>query len=191
MATAVTSPSTDAIDIKTSNETYRVYVKLDAEGKKIDKIQIGTAGKDNSFWNKMDAPEVTDEKGVKTPNTWIKGLEQTLRIPNAGTWDGARLLVADEEEAVNIFNRGAKQKINQKTTAKLGEISDDGTQLVFEPIEGAVDTTEWLNEPTQRRNLTDGEKSLRMLKAAVDLNFGHLSEAEKAAKVEQMLALFQ
>jgi hypothetical protein len=183
MATAVTSPTVDTtntVDIKTSNETYRVYVKLDADSKKITEVKMGSAGKDNAFWAKMDAdPE------------WHKGFEQTAKIYKAGSLAGISLLVPDATEAVNVFNRGASQKSSQKLTAEFTKLTDDETGLAFDPIEGAFDTIELLNEPTSRRNLTPQDKALNALRLAVQAMNPGLEGEELEDKVNQFFASLQ
>jgi len=58
MATATqptpTVDPTNTVDIKTFNETYRVYVKAGTDGKiDQDTIRMVTAGKDNNVWDKL------------------------------------------------------------------------------------------------------------------------------------------
>jgi hypothetical protein len=169
MATIANAPTTTASveEVKQSNETYRVYAKLDAAGK-IDKetIKSGTAGKDNAFWNKMDAD--TEYKLF---------IEQTFTFFKAGNDEGTKQLVGNEEERTNIWNRGASQKQNQKLAALLTEIGEDG-QFAFEPTNDAYSLLDLLNAESQRRNRTPGEKAMDAVKEGLRLYFPGRSEAD-------------
>lgn len=185
MSTATVSPTptidtTNTVDIKTSNETYRVYVKLDADSKKITEVKMGSAGKDNAFWAKMDADP-----------SWHLGFEQTAKIYKAGSLAGVSLLVADATEAVNIWNRGASQKTSQKLTSTFTELTDDETGLKFDPVEGAFDTIDLLNEETQRRNLSPQDKALNALRLAVKAMNPGLEGDELETKVNEFFASLQ
>jgi hypothetical protein len=168
MATATLTPTSTGQSIKTSNETYRTYVQLDAEGKKIVKTSFGTAGKDNAFWNKLDAPD----SGFQI------GLEQTVKRYKAGSVEGCSEIIPDPDEFVNIFNRGLDQKFNQKINGVLTETTDDATQLAFNPQADAFDTIDLLREPTQRRNLSDNEKAEINMKAGLRTLYPGKTDAE-------------
>lgn len=171
----------NAIDIKASNETYRVYVKLGEDGKIIDKeTRVSTAGKDNSAWDKLD----------KDTNYKL-ALEQSIKVYRAGTWAGAKQLIEDEEEAVNIFNRGAVQKQGQKIIGLLTELDDSGTNLKFDPTPGAYDMFELLNEETKRRNLSPEDKAANNLRAAVKAMFPSLEGDALEAKLAAMFGIMQ
>jgi hypothetical protein len=174
--------TTDAMALKAENQTYRVYVKLGADGKIIDKeTKYGTAGKDNAYWNQLD----------KDAEAKL-ALEQTLRIPKVGTLDGfAALLDNDTEEMVNIINRGLMAKINQKISQNLTDLTDDGTNLKFEPVDGAYDIIDWIREPTQRKNLSPLEKNMKQLKTSLKGLFPTLSDTELEAKIQTMFAGLQ
>jgi hypothetical protein len=170
MATLATTPASapSVEEVKQSNETYRVYAKLLPDGVRIDpnSIKVGTAGKDNAFWTKMDAD--TEYKCF---------IEQTVTFFKAGTDEGIKQLVASEEERVNIWNRGAAQKQNQKLNARLTEINEDG-QLAFEPTLEAFSLLDELNAESQRRNRTPGEKAMDAVKEGLRLYFPGRSEAD-------------
>lgn len=183
MATAVNSPTVDTtntVDIKTFNETYRVYVKLDPDGKKIIETKMGTAGKDNAFWDKMDKD--TEYK---------LAVEQTAKLYKAGSMAGAKLIVEDDTECVNIWNRGATQKTGQKLTALFTELNDDETNLKFDPIAGSFDTIDLLNAETQRRNLSPVDKAIKNLRDVFrGLNPG-ITEDDLESKVNAFFATLQ
>jgi hypothetical protein len=185
MATAVatTAPSTiDDLAIKTENLTYRVYVKLDDQGKIVEKdIEMGTSGKDEAFWKKMDAKVAAGEYQL--------AIEQTVKTYTAGTLEGARQLIEDEEEAVVIWNRGAKAKTGQKISALFKEVTDDGTNLKFEPVEGAYDSIDLLKEATTRRNLSPTDKAIKGMTAAFKL-LG-IPDDQIAIKLQELLGAIQ
>ena len=175
---AVTS---NDVDIKTSNETYRVYVKLDDKGKIIDKeTKMSSAGKDNSAWDKLS----------KEPG-YTLALEQTLKSYRAGTWAGAALIITDEDERVNIFNRGLLQKFGQKATGLLTELNDDETNLKFDPIAGAYDMIDLLNEETKRRNLSPTDKAAAAVRVAVTALFPSLTGDALEERIMAMLSQMQ
>lgn len=178
---ASNNSNSNAVDIKASNETYRVYVKLGDDGKIIDKeTRVSTAGKDNSAWDKLD----------KDTNYKL-ALEQSIKIYRAGTWSGATQLIEDEEERVNVFNRGGIQKQGQKIINLLTELTDDGTNLKFDPTPGAYDMFELLNEETKRRNLSPEDKAANNLRAAVKAMFPSLEGDQLEAKLAAMFGVMQ
>jgi hypothetical protein len=179
MATATVTPTDSAsvVDIKTYNETYRVYVKAKEDGK-IDpeSVKFTTSGKENAAWEKL-------EKGG-----WQNVLEQTVKLYEAGTVAGISQLVEDPEEAVNVFNRGVAQKTGQKLKALLTEIKDDGTSLVFDPTVDAFDTLEMLGEATKRRNLSPVDKARTAIRNAIKAMFPSLEGDALEAKLNAMLS---
>lgn len=177
-STAVTEQSaTSTVDIKPYNETYRVYAKVGDDGKiAVDSIKMSTAGKDNAAWTKLEQAGYTQV------------LEQTVKLYDAGTIAGAQQLVEDSEECVNIWNRGAAQKLGQKLKSLFTELKPDGTNIVFDPIAGAFDSIDLLNEETRRRNLSPIDKARNGIKLAVKAMFPGLEGNELESKVDQFLA---
>jgi len=184
MSTEIVTPSmssssassSSSVDIKTFNETYRVYVKLGPDGKIVEKT-MSSSGKDGSAWEKLS----------KEPDNNL-ALEQTLKTYRAGTWAGAALLIEDEEERVNIFNRGIIQKFGQKALALLTELTEDGTNLKFDPISGAYDMLDLLNEETKRRNLSPDDKARKSLRDSVKILYPGLEGEELEAKVDSFFS---
>lgn len=172
--------STTAVDIKTFNETYRVYVKLLPDGK-IDQesMKVTSSGKDGSAWKKLE------DAGYQM------GLEQTVKIYEAGTIAGISQLVEDAEEAVNIFNRGGANKTSQKLKTVLTEVDSAGTNLSFSPTDSPFDTLELLAAPTQRRNLSPFDKAKTMFRNAAKALFPGLEGDELEAKVAAFMASAQ
>jgi hypothetical protein len=92
-------------------------------------------------------------------------ISQSIKTYKASTLDGIKqLLDNDEEEAVNIFNRGLAQKFNQKLNSNLKELDAQG-QPVFQPTD-LVDSIEWIREATKRSTMTPTEKAVKALAAA-------------------------
>ena len=151
MATA--TEATAGVQISSSNETYRVYGKTNADGKIVE-VKVVTAGKDNATWNKLEA------------EGWQQSFEQTAREYQARTLDGAKTLVPDEEELVNIFNAGLAAKSDRKLKALFSELTDDEKDFKFTPVE-VYDTQELIQEPTQKKNLTPEDKALRQVRLAI------------------------
>ncbi len=151
--TAVTNDTTSSdVAIKPENITYNVYVKLNAEGKVDVKETVYTASeKQIEKYNKPDS-------GFSLAKT------QTIRVYKAGTVDGFVTLIGDNEEAVNIINRGLAKKTNQKIADFLTGFDETTQSFVNDQTDEVVDTRDMLQEPTQRRNLSPTEKAVRALK---------------------------
>ena len=182
MATA--TDATSSVGIVTNNETYRVYVKLDKDGKIIPKETIVvTAGKENKTWNDLD-------KEKEQSNGYQLALEQTVREYKAGSWDAIASLIPDEEERLTIFNSGLNSKSDRKIKSELSKLDDAGTNLATEPTD-LYDTLDLIQEPTQRRNLTPVDKAIRSIRQAVELMFPTASQELKEAKVREFLGAMQ
>lgn len=175
--------STDTMAVTTHNETYRVYVKPDKEGK-IDpkETKFVTAGKDNKTWNDLDKLVESGEYTLM--------LEQTVREYKANTWDGVAALIPDEEERVNIFNAGLNAKSDRKIKAVLTEVTEDGKSLEFDPVE-LFDTIDLIQEATQRKNLTPIEKATRQIRTAVKAMFPTFNDEQVENQVRVMLSAMQ
>jgi hypothetical protein len=174
--------SIDDLAIKSENITYRVYVTLDDKGKIAD-TEFGTAGKDNAFWNKMDK--------LVEAGTHQLALEQTVKAYKVGTIEGLISLIEDNEEVIAIINRGLTAKYNQKIGAALKELTDDGANLKFEPIDGAYDSLSLLQEPTVRKNLSPTDKALKLMRQSFKVLFPDLTEEQLEVRLSEMLAASQ
>ena len=142
----------DGVAIKPENVERRVYAVLDESGdlKKYEQVSVA----DFDAWEKQD----------KNKNKQVM-IKQTFREYTVGSLDGLATLIGDDEEAVNIVNRGIAQKTSQKVNSVLLEVNDKN-ELVFEPTEDVVDTRDMLQEPTKRRSLSPIEKLGRDAKKA-------------------------
>lgn len=176
MATATEAVTSNTMAITTNNETYRVYVKPDKEGK-IDpkETKFVTAGKDGKTWKELDED-----------SSYTLMLEQTVREYKANSIDGIKSLIPDEEEIVAIFNAGLNAKSDRKIKAELTAITEDGKSLEFDPVE-LFDSLDLIQEPTQRKNLTPVEKATRQIRAAVKQMFPTLDEAGVENQVRALL----
>ena len=187
MATAtVTNDVTNtngSLPITPSNETYRAYVRLDEKGK-VDDVRVVTAGKDGATWKELDTPTKPENQN------YVLAIEQTFRTYKVGSIDAVRQLIDSDEELVNIINAALAAKNNRKINAYLKELNDDETNLKVDPVE-IVDTIDFLQEETRRKNLSPVEKASKMVRQSLKLMFPSLSEDELSAKVAAMVSAMQ
>lgn len=155
MSTAVVSNEATSTDvaIKPDNVTYHVFVKTDAEGKVQPKETVYTSS------------EKQVEKYAAADSGYTLAKSQTLRTYKVGTVEGFVELINDNEEAINIINRGVAQKTNQKINDFLTSFDETTQQFTNPESEDVIDTRDMLQEPTQRRNLSTTDKVIRALKA--------------------------
>lgn len=172
MATATVTPVSTTPDqsIKSDNVVYRRYIKGTPNAKDANKTD----------WEVkiVSAPTAANDEAMSKDGFTVQG-EQTVIVMRAGTVDGFAQIIADEDERVNIFNRGLSQKLSQKLTAELTATKDDGSPE-FPFTEEAFNPTELLNAATTRRNLTPSERAIKMLRMS------GLSEAQITAMIAAM-----
>jgi hypothetical protein len=186
MGTATQTPSTPVENITKNNVTYVVVREVepnspqkneqgevikDAEGKPI----LGTS---YGPWKSVPESEEVD-KAIAAGELEEKH-RQTFIIPDVNTIQGARDLVTDDEEFVNIFSAGLNQKM--KNRARTAPLSKD-----FVPQPGALDLTHLANEKSERQRLTPIEKLLKTLEAAFP-NFTPEQRQALVATAQQMQA---
>lgn len=140
--------SNETVGIKTENVEYRVYATLKEDGS-IAKREL-VSNSDFPKWEK-EHPQAQLE------------LTQSVRKYKAGTIEAFVQLIGDDEEALNIANRGLSAKFSQKINTTLLE-TDEQNHLVFEPVEGVYDSLELLQQETVRKSLSPVEKAERDLK---------------------------
>lgn len=138
------------MSIKTENVTYTVLVKLNDEGA-VTKGNIKYASGDEQIAKLKE-------------NGFIEAFQQTFLTYKIGTLQGLSDLIGDDEEAVNVAQRGVAQKTSQKIASYLTDYDYEAQKFLNEPVEGTFDTRELLQEATQRRSLTQGEKLVRDMK---------------------------
>jgi hypothetical protein len=178
-----TSTGNSTLPITPSNETYRAYVKLDEKGK-VDDVRVVTAGKDEATWKELDNPTKPENKDYQL------AIQQTFRTYKVGSIEAARNLVDNDEELVNIINAAIAAKTNRKINSYLKELNEDETNLKVDPVE-IVDTLDFVQDETRRKNLSPTEKAERMVRTSLKLMFPNLGEDELTAKVSQMIAAMQ
>jgi hypothetical protein len=157
MSTVAVTPSTD-IAIKPENIEYKVYVKLDGEGKVIEKETV--------YSSSAKQIEKLDAEVAKPDASIVLAKAQTVKTYKVGSIEGLRELIGDEEEAVNIINRGLAQKFNQKISEYLTDFDSTKQAFVNDQTDEVFDSKELLQEPTQRRNLSPTEKLAKAVKNA-------------------------
>lgn len=121
----------------------------------------GPAGKDGkpepTFYAVDDPALATAIAEGKFQEAW----RVTVSIPRAKNMAGIREICPDEEEAAMNFNRGAKQKANNRLNPKLTDLDAD-RNFKFNPEtdlkNGVLDMTEEIASPSKRRVRTEEEK---------------------------------
>jgi hypothetical protein len=91
----------------------------------------------------------------------------TTSLPKAKNLAGVKEICPNEEEAASNFNRGAKQKANNRLKAKLLETSEAG-EFTFDPSKlpgGVLDLTEEIASESKRKVLTEEEKLDKFLES--------------------------
>jgi hypothetical protein len=133
------------------------------------KNEDGTTSKDISFVAITGVKEI-----AKAKEAGKLKFEQTVSWDDAGNDEGMKQVIKNEKDRAAVFNAGVKSsRINPRVKRVLEEQDENGN-LTFEPIQGAFDIRELINEPAQRRTLTDMEKGV----AALQLIFPDKTQAE-------------
>lgn len=145
----------ESVAIKPENQDYMVYLQLNDDGTfKAKSLVSGDFAK----W---------EEAHKEDKPVWQRGFELpvTVRGYTVSSFEGLlQLIGGDAEEAVNIVNRGLKQKYSQKINATLLEVDEANKQLIYEPTGEVYDSRALLSEPTRRRNLSVEERFTRAVK---------------------------
>lgn len=153
MSNETATSTLDVMAVKTENIEYTVMVKLN------DKQEVDTS--DIIYRsNPEQVKKLTEEKGYTVAKI------QTVTNYKVGSVQGLLDLIGDPDEVVNIINRGLQQKYAQKVAEYLTEFDSTQQKFVNEASEEVFDSKELLQEATQRRSLTQGEKIVRDLKKA-------------------------
>jgi hypothetical protein len=146
--------STQAVNdmaVKSENVLFVRYSKVTPKAddpSKVEKVDVAL----------LQNPKAESEKEL-TDKGYAVEFKQTVRVDEAGTWDGCAQIIPDEEERVIIFNRGLASKLNQKLNSKFRETNEDGT-ATYQSTEDVYDPSELLNDPTRRRNLSPIDKAI-------------------------------
>src|SRR5215831_10400271 len=170
MATQVETPQSTAApaataETNTTSERTDYVVGYDLEAGKDDKNN-DIIKKVEAYYSASSEEEIQllkkriEEKKFQTMFT------VTVSIPRAKNFAGIKEICPDEEEAAGNFNRGAKQKANNRLKAKLLEVSPEGN-FTFNPetdlTNGVLDMTAEIASPSKRKVLTEEEKLDRFL----------------------------
>lgn len=149
-------PDVTSIDmpVKTENVTFLVYADH-----KVIKNEDGTTSTETSLKHTSFEKEITK---LKTTSPDLCLFEQTVSVPRAGTIDGLLEIVPDKDEALQIINRGISAKFNQKIKTTLCEQDEKGNP-VFQPVDGVWDAKALLQEPTQRKSLSDYDRAMKAI----------------------------
>lgn len=188
MATLVAPPANQnaaqAADTNQTSERTDFVVGYDLEAGKDDKGN-DVIKKVEAYYSASSEEEIQalkkriDEKKFQTVYT------VTVSIPRAKNLAGIKEICPDEEEAAANFNRGAKQKANNRLKAKLLETSPEGN-FTFNPEadlkNGVLDMTEEIASPSKRKVLTEEEKLDRFLEQFPESTRNMMKQAYLASR---------
>lgn len=149
--TVSTVPVVNESATSTRNVDYKRYVKGTPKDDGTTKWDVTVLGD----------PSEKVEKDLLAEGYTLQAT-QTIAMPVLHKMSGYASLITDEQEQVNVAMRGINQKLQQAINSALKDTDENGNPK-FEITESAYDPSEWLNEPTSRRNLTQNEKAARDL----------------------------
>lgn len=135
--------------IKTELKDFKVYAKLDAEGKVTDAKPVSSDSQFKAYGEKTD---------------YTLAIEQSVRFVKFGTLEAFTTAIPDPVAQLDVVNRGVANKANQRVKEILTELNEDGTNFTFESID-VLDVLEYLQEGPKRQKLTDVEKLINQLRA--------------------------
>jgi hypothetical protein len=151
----------------TANVGYDIETYVVVKETTTDKDEKGNEVTNVSFKSYPQDTFQDDSGKAKKPGEVV--FSQSMKFPKALTLAGILELCPDEGEskgeAVNMFNRGLKVKLQNRGRAILTETDKDGN-LAFEPQEGSLDLTEEAASPTQKRGLSPLDKIMKVLTGA-------------------------
>jgi hypothetical protein len=177
MATQVETPQSPAqaqpqqaaeTNLTTERIDYVVGYDIETDEK------AGTQTKVASFYPLDTEAKIAIVEKKKADKSFEPSFQLTVQIPRAKNYAGCREICPDEEEGAANFNRGAKQKANNRLKAILTEVDTDNN-LKFDPngvdketgkpnlVNGVMDMTDEIASPSQRKVLTEEEKLDRFL----------------------------
>lgn len=153
------------VETNTTSERTDYVVGYDLETGKDDKGNDVTK-KVEAFYSASSEDELTALKKKIEEGKFKQVYQVTVSIPRAKNFAGIKEICPDEEEAAGNFNRGAKQKANNRLKAKLLEVTPEGN-FTFNPeadlTNGVLDMTSEIASPSKRKVLTEEEKLDRFL----------------------------
>jgi hypothetical protein len=166
MATLVQSQPTSApAESNITSERTDYVVGYDLETVKDEKGNE-TIKKVEAYYSASTEEEISALKARVEAKKFTVIYTVTVSIPRAKNFAGIKEICPDEEEAAGNFNRGAKQKANNRLKAKLLETTPEGN-FTFNPEadlqNGVLDMTAEIASPSKRKVLTEEEKLDRFL----------------------------
>jgi hypothetical protein len=185
MSTLVaTQPTANAVESNTTSERADYVVGYD--------LEAGTDDKGNSIIRKIEAfhsasteEEIQALKKLIDDKKFQTAFTVTVSIPRAKNFAGIKEICPDEEEAAGNFNRGAKQKANNRLKAKLLDVGPEGN-FTFNPEtdlkNGVLDMTEEIASPSKRKVLTEEEKLDRFLEQFPESTRNMMKQAYLASR---------
>jgi len=161
--TAVTPTKPQAVNDTTNTTSERFEV---AVGYDLSKDEKGQITREPSFMGATKEDEQAAIKKLADEGKFEYQFTVTVSIPRAKNLAGIKEICPNEEEAANNFNRGAKQKANNRLKALLTEVDADG-KLKFDPstdlVNNVLDMREEIASESKRKVLTEEEKLDRFL----------------------------
>jgi len=136
--------------LTTEKVTYRGYAKVNEKGE-LEGYQAKAEVANQVNWKKMEA----------AGNTLINTNEFTRYILK--TMKGFELLVPSEEQRLYISQAGLNYIQNSKANGYMNDFAEDKITPVNN--DQTIDLREGINDPPQKRALTDQEKLERLVKS--------------------------
>lgn len=154
--TVSTTPNTsDALGVSTETVVFAVTKSL-----KNPAAALGFSEyKEGNALYKQVNPEEGKEKETEILH------QITVTYPVAHSLAGIQeIMGTEEDEAVNIFNTGAYNKLKSQVRAKFVAVNDAGDLTNTEPEITADEAKDIIASPLKRRSLSDTQKAVRDLK---------------------------
>lgn len=160
IATEGASSTESGLDVITETTTYAVTRSQPKEGSdKPGELGFSVLKEGNSTWLGVNG-DATKNPPVEPKLELLQTIE--VSYPVANSVKGIQSLITDEDEIVNIFNKGAMSKITTRVRSYFTEVDEAGSLVHLE--ETAYDATSDLAEPMKRRALSDTQKAVKVLK---------------------------
>jgi hypothetical protein len=168
--TTVPQPSTGETNVTSEQQAFVIVYKL-------GKSDNGEVTKSIAFYPyQSDDEKAVVAKAIENGEVSRDGAVGpiTVSYPRAKNLAGIKEICPNEEEAANNFNRGAKQKANNRLKAIFTAEAKDGS-IIFDPetavdedgkprvVNGVLDLTSEIASESKRRVLTEEEKMDKFL----------------------------
>lgn len=160
-AISAAAPAVPSTNDNVTSERFEVAVGYD-----LTTDDKGQTKKEPAFYGASKEDEQTAIKKLVDEKKFQYNFTITVSIPRAKNYEGIKTICPNEEEAAANFNRGAKQKANNRLKAILTEVDADGN-LKFDPnsdlTNGVLDMTDEIASESKRKVLSEEEKLDRFL----------------------------